>query len=229
MPIPNLYLPRARNDPFAAAGIPATERARKYWWNPTIVQEEFEKAKGAKGKYTTGDPFDLAAQTNEFMAGQARAPFEANLPDYTSMVAQRSANIGAGLRGEVPTDVTNLLAQQAAERGIGGGQAASSPNANAAWLQALGLTSLGVKKQAGQELGEAIAQTPVPELFNPASIFVPERFADKELEEYRRRSSPTVIRRTSWAPGAFSQPKASSWNPSLFGHPKPVTSGFSRF
>lgn len=139
-------------------------------------------------RYTTQDPFDLAGMTNAFMTQQALQPFLANLPDYSAMTQQRSANIGAGLRGEVPVEVTNLLRQQGAEGAAGRGMAPTSPSVNSAWLQALGLTSLGRQKQAGEELSTAIRETPVPELFNPASLFLPERFAEREREEYNRRN-----------------------------------------
>lgn len=122
----------------------------------------------------------IAGPINRFMTDQARMPFEANLPDYGSMVAQRSTNTGSLLRGEVPADVTRQIMQAGAERGIATGSP-GSPNANAAWLQALGLTSLGLQQQGSQNLSQSIADTPVPQLFNPASLFVPQTLAAQEL------------------------------------------------
>lgn len=112
---------------------------------------------------------DLAGQVNQFNTGQAIAPYIANLPGYQSMVGQSSQNIGSLLRGEIPSDVMSLLAQQAAERGINTGLA-GSPNANAAALRALGLTSLGLQQQGEGELTSAIGRTPVPQLFNVAQF-----------------------------------------------------------
>ena len=124
----------------------------------------------------TGVPYaDLAAALNAFMTQQAKQPFIANLPDYENLVAQRSKNTGAQLRGEVPTDVTNLLMQHGAEGGAGRGFAPGSPNTNSAWLAALGLTSIGQQEMGSKNLTQSIADTPVPQLFNPASLFVPER------------------------------------------------------
>lgn len=108
---------------------------------------------------------DLAGQVNQFNTGQAIAPYIANLPGYQGMVGQSSQNIGSLLRGEIPTDVMNLLNQQSAERGIASGLA-GSPNASAAALRALGLTSLGLQQQGEGELTQAIGRTPVPKLFN---------------------------------------------------------------
>jgi hypothetical protein len=58
---------------------------------------------------------------------------------------------------------------------------APGQNANAAWLRALGLTSVGLQNQGMQGLHQLVADTPVPQLFNPASLFVPEHLANLEL------------------------------------------------
>lgn len=46
------------------------------------------------------------------------------------------------------------------------------PNANAAYLRALGLTSLGMQQQGEQNLSGAVARTPRTPLLDPASFFV---------------------------------------------------------
>lgn len=81
------------------------------------------------------------------------------LPGYADSLANIGANIGSMSRGEVPTDVTNLLARQAAERGIATGSP-GSPNSNASYLQALGLTSLGLQNQAVSTLGNVLPLLP---------------------------------------------------------------------
>lgn len=122
---------------------------------------------------------NLAASTNQFMIGQSQAPFLANLPNYASNVAQRGANTSSLLQGQVPPDVIRQMQQQAAERGIATGSPGSD-NSNASYLQSLGLTSLGLQDQGSKELSQSIADTPVPQLFNPASLFVPEHLAGLE-------------------------------------------------
>jgi len=107
------------------------------------------------------------------MTNQAIQPFNANLPGYANMVGQRSENTASMLNGELPQDVINQISQQSAERGVGGGQA-GGPNANAAYLRALGLNSLDVMGQGSQQLTQSIADTPVPELWNPASLWAPQ-------------------------------------------------------
>lgn len=127
-----------------------------------------------------GPDYGLASTANQFMTGQAVAPYRANLPGYDALVAQRSQNVGGLLRGEVPLDVRTQIQQSAAERGVAMGSPGSA-NANSAWLRALGLTSLGLQQEGSQQLGQAIEQTPVPEIWNPLSLYVPERLAAQEL------------------------------------------------
>jgi hypothetical protein len=68
--------------------------------------------------------------------------------------------------------VQNLLAEQSAERGVSTGEAPGSPNTNAAYLQALGLTSLGQEQQGQTNLSQLIGETPTGASYNPASSFV---------------------------------------------------------
>jgi len=116
------------------------------------------------------------------MTSQSVLPYMQNLPGYQEMVSQRSENAMDMLQGQVPDDVINQIATQAAERGISGG-VPQSPNANAAYLRSLGLTSLDLMGQGSKELSQSISDTPVPELFNPASLWAPEYSANRELAQ----------------------------------------------
>lgn len=123
-----------------------------------------------------------ANNINQFMTGQAISPFVANLPGYANMVGQRSENTQQMLEGQLPQDVIGQITQGAAERGISGGGGPQSPNSNAAFLRALGLSSLDMMGQGSQQLSQSIADTPTPELFNPASLWVPSTLAAQELQ-----------------------------------------------
>lgn len=96
---------------------------------------------------------------------------EARIPNNPALEAKSSANIGSELGGQVPTDVMNLLGQQAAERGVATG-AVGSPNANAAYLRALGLTSLGMQEQGQQDLTRADARNPAAPIFDPTTQLI---------------------------------------------------------
>lgn len=113
----------------------------------------------------------LASDVNAFNLGEVTKQYLAGIPQYNAMTAQSSGNILAALRGEVPSDVTNLLQQSAAERGIATG-GAGSPNANAAYLRALGLTSLGQQQYGEQALTGAVARMPRTGLYNVAGGMV---------------------------------------------------------
>lgn len=113
----------------------------------------------------------LASDVNAFNLGEVTKQYLAGIPQYNAMTTESSGNILAALRGEVPSDVTNLLQQSAAERGIATG-GAGSPNANAAYLRALGLTSLGQQQYGEQALTGAVARMPRTALYNVAGGMV---------------------------------------------------------
>lgn len=128
---------------------------------------------------------DFANKLNQFMTNQAVQPFLANLPGYAGAVNQRSTNTQQMLQGQLPQDVVAQISQQAAERGIGGGGGAA-PNSNAAFLRALGLSSLDMMGHGSKELSTSIADTPVPEIWNPASLLVPQQLGAWEEDAAKR-------------------------------------------
>lgn len=103
-------------------------------------------------KYTT--------DTTRVLGPDVKAQLIANLPGYQNMLNQDVANIQSYQRGQVPADVLSLLQQQAAERGVGTG-IPGSQNVDAAYLRALGLTSLQLQQMGHSMLGEQIAWTPI--------------------------------------------------------------------
>jgi len=90
----------------------------------------------------------------------------ARIPGETGLETQSSSNIGQELQGQLPADVMNQLAQQAAEAGIGG---SSSP---AAYLKALGLTSLSQENQGQTDLTAATARNPGAQPFDASSMLL---------------------------------------------------------
>lgn len=113
----------------------------------------------------------LAGGTNQFNQGQLLGQYNMAIPNYAALTQTASGNAMSELQGNVPQDVIDLLTQQAAERGITTGMPASG-NANAAYLRALGLTSLGQQQAGMANLHQLTADAPVAPLFNPASMFV---------------------------------------------------------
>lgn len=125
--------------------------------------------------------YGLASTVNTFMSGQAALPYRMNLPGYSSNLGLRASNTRNFLRGQLPADVIQQIQQQGTERGVATGVRGDSPNANAAWRRSLGLTSLGLMGQGSQQLSQEIEDTPVPEIWNPLSLYIPERTAAQEL------------------------------------------------
>jgi len=125
--------------------------------------------------------YGLGAQLNRFMTQQSALPYQINLPGYQGLVGQRSANIGGLLRGQVPEDVQLQMAQGINWGGSSRGIRGDSPNLAAQWRKALGITSLGLQQQGSQQLGQAIEQTPVPEIWNPLELYMSQLKAQQEL------------------------------------------------
>lgn len=120
------------------------------------------------GKTSTGNVQSISDLVNSINRSAQTAANQARIPGATGLEAKSSANIGEELAGQVPADVTNLLAQQAAERGFGGGTP-GGPNTNAAYLRLLGLTSIGQEKSGQQDLTGAYARNPAAPLFDPTT------------------------------------------------------------
>lgn len=83
-----------------------------------------------------------------------------NLPGYQSMVGASSGNIQNNLAGRVSSDVIAQLQQGGAERGIATGTEGSGAN-NAAYLRALGLTSMQLQQLGESQLTAAVGRTPI--------------------------------------------------------------------
>lgn len=163
---------------------------------------------------------DLASGVNQFMTGQAMAPYLANLPNFAANMGKRSENTTQMLEGQVPQDVIQQIAQQAAERGISGG-APSSPNSGAAYLRALGLNSLQMQQQGAQQFSQEIADTPVPEIWNPMSLAVPMMLGQQEQNAARQGVAVQQSQKTAQAASdAWNKNRSTSpWSmrPSVFG------------
>lgn len=137
------------------------------------VPDPLKSQKGAIGGNlgNLGKLGDLFTGLNTQIAQNAALPYQLNLPQYGAMTGQSSNNILSLLKGQVPADVANQIAQMAAERGVSTG-AIGSPNSNAALLRALGLTSLGLQQQGETELSGAVARTPTGKQFDPTTFLV---------------------------------------------------------
>lgn len=127
---------------------------------------------------------ELGNLYNTYQNQAAMSPFLANDPSFQSNWNQAWANTGQLLQGQVPSDVKNLETQLMAERGISVGQKMTdSPNANAAWLRAMGNTSWGAQQQGLQNQFGLMQATPQQPLFNPNEFLI------KPMEQYQAQQN----------------------------------------
>ncbi len=80
-------------------------------------------------------------------------------PNYPGLASQASGLAGSLMAGQIPKDVLTQMQQQAAERGVAIGDPYGA-NANASYLRALGLTSLGLEQQGMQNYLSLLSQSP---------------------------------------------------------------------
>jgi hypothetical protein len=134
---------------------------------PGYTPPTFNYGPGSTSTGTTGLG-DLASYINSINRQGQTAANQARIPGAVGLEAQSSANIGSELQGQLPADVLRLIQQQGAERGVATGSP-GSPNSNAAYLQALGLTSLDLTQRGQQNLTGAYARNPAAPLFDPTT------------------------------------------------------------
>lgn len=131
-----------------------------------------------------------AANLNPFNQNQLLGQYNMAIPNYAALTQTASGNAMQQLSGQVPTDVINELLTGAAERGITGGMP-GSPNSNAAYLRALGLTSIGQQATGMQNLHQLTADAPIAKPFDPASMFVtPEQEQEAQMAANLYASAP---------------------------------------
>lgn len=104
---------------------------------------------------------------NSINRNAQQSALSARIPNNPALEAKSSENIASELSGQVPQDVMNLLAQQAAERGVATGDV-GGPNANAAYLRSLGLTSLEQQQVGQQNLSAADVRNPAAPIYDPS-------------------------------------------------------------
>jgi hypothetical protein len=179
-------------------------------WDPTFGGQPQVPAPGATAGTAIGSNignlgslYNLAGGINQFNTQALQGGLAAGLPGYQGMLGQSSANIMSNLNGQLPPDVLALISQQGAERGIATGSPGSA-NSNAAYLRALGLTSLGLQQTGEQELTGAIGRTPVAQPFNLSSMLTtPEQNQEAAMAANLYRSAPVPRNAATAGIGAF--------------------------
>jgi hypothetical protein len=146
----------------------------------------------------------LSEMINSLTRQGQSAALGARIPGGPALEAQSSANIQNELGGKLPADVINQLQQQAAERGVATGSP-GSPNSNAAYLKALGLTSLDLTNMGQSALTTAEGRNPAAPIFDPSSqLITPYQTATLSLQEQQMQNELALARARLAQQGALS-------------------------
>jgi len=156
---------------------------------------------------------DLINQINRGAQTQAN---QARIPQNPQLEAQSSSNISSELQGQLPPDVLALLGENAAQAGVASG----SPGNPAAYLRALGLTSLQQQQTGQANLTAADARNPAAPIYNPSQqLITPYESAQLGLEAAglagRSTGAGGAAPRGTAAPtgyGTYDQPMTSTSN-----------------
>lgn len=169
-----------------------TDYSPLYGGKPTVPSPTATAGQAISGNIgNLASIYQLAGSVNQLNEDQLLANLAKNIPGYSGLTATSSRNIQSNLSGQLPSDVVNLIAQQAAERGVATGTM-GSPNANAAMLRALGLTSLDLQHTGEQELTQAIQRTPQAPLLDVSRLLVtPEQEQAAQMAASLYASAPT--------------------------------------
>lgn len=114
----------------------------------------------------------LGADTNEELITQHLTALERLMPGFSGLNQQIIGNIASQARGEIPQDVQNQMARQAAEMGVTTGTSGSDFD-KYRQLRNLGLTSLQLTDQALNSAGRWMQTvTSGAPKFNFANMFI---------------------------------------------------------
>lgn len=110
------------------------------------------------GSSGIGAPLSTAAGVTDQSIKLGQKQY-AQLPGYKNSLANIGRTIESETAGELPADVIRQIQQQGAERGIATGTAGSA-SGNAAYLRALGLSSLDLTNLGQANFGKALPLLP---------------------------------------------------------------------
>ncbi len=180
MPPPAIINPLTGQENSPAAWQPTA-------WNPATYSTPTIST-GTSGVRPAGgmDLSSLTQYINSLNLGAQRAANAARIPGATALETTSSGNIASELAGQPSASTIRLLQQQAAERGAATGVGGDSPNATAAYLQALGLTSEQLQEQGQRDLSAAVGRNPGAPIFDPSTqVMTPYQSEQLNLERQR--------------------------------------------
>lgn len=168
---PNLGFP-ATGGAATTPGAPPTGYSPAYGGVPQVPSliDIYGQATGAN-QALAGPLTKLGGQITTASEQELLNNLRMAIPGYDASVAASMGNIGQLQHGQVPSDVRNQITQEAAERGIATGLY-DSPNANAALLRSLGLTSLGLEGEGEKQMSALVGRTPQAQPFDISKLML---------------------------------------------------------
>jgi hypothetical protein len=131
---------------------------------PSVYDDTFGAAEASLGRAS-----NLASSSNALDLADLNSLYETSIPGFGAMQRQRAGNTGSLLAGEIPDDVSGQVFRGSAARALGGGYGGSPAFRNLA-ARDLGLTSLDLMNQGGQNLESMIRSTPMPRVTQTSDL-----------------------------------------------------------
>lgn len=122
------------------------------------------------GSRPSGAGVPITAGENTGAAMAAGNQVYNQLPQYATSLTNIGGNVASETAGQLPEDVVTQLKQRAAERGVATGTSGSD-NDNAAYLRALGLTSLDLTNMGQTNLLRQLTSLPGAQTYENASFY----------------------------------------------------------
>ena len=157
---------------------------------------------GAYGSVPVAPPISTTAPQTTGTAMQLGNMVYNQLPGYNTAIANIGQNVASETAGELPEDVIRQIQQGAAERGVATGTGGSANN-NAAYLRALGLTSLDMTQRGQQSLLAQLPALPGAQISQNPSFYVnPMQQYEADLQKAIYAAAPNPAQAAAAALGA---------------------------
>lgn len=147
-------------------------------WKPVLLPEQQGQAIQANLSQLPKLE-DLASELNRFNVDELQTQLASLIPGYQEKLALAGENVAAGLRGQLPKDVTDYLQREAAQRGVTLGTTGSQGARGVSqfqehdYLRTLGLTSLDETRRSLDTFQRWTAMAAnMNQRFNVTSMFI---------------------------------------------------------
>lgn len=156
----------------ALAGLKGSKPVVPDWTPVDPTAEQTAAIKGNQQNLPGAE--NLASNLNTFNQQQILGMLKNSIPGFDNILGQTSKTLQSQLRGEIPTDVSRAVSDNAASRSFGVGTSGSGFSRNLT-ARDLGTTSLAITNNAissSERWLSGVASMTMPQLANPSSMFI---------------------------------------------------------